>query len=62
MKLLTLLLLLALPAVAQDRFYYTHNGDGTITITEYTGPAGAVIIPDTINGLPVTTLGIMAFK
>jgi hypothetical protein len=55
-----LLLLLTLPAVVQAQFTYTTK-NGTITITGYTGPGGAVIIPDTINGLPVTSIGYEAF-
>lgn len=47
-----LLLLLALPAVAQAQFNYVTN-NGTITITQYTGPGRSVVIPDTINGYPV---------
>ena len=39
--------------------YTTH--DHTITIVKYTGPGGAVIIPDTLTGLPVATIGEMAF-
>ena len=50
--------LLALPALAQ--FDYTTN-NGTITITRYTGPGGDVVIPSTINGLPVTSIGTGAF-
>jgi hypothetical protein len=41
-------------------FTYTNN-NGTITITGYTGPAGAVIIPDTINDFYVTSVGDFAF-
>jgi Leucine Rich Repeat (LRR) protein len=37
------------------------NTNGTITITSYTGAGGAVIIPDAIGGLPVTSLGDWAF-
>ena len=55
-----LLLLLALPVTAQAQFTYTTN-NGTITITGYTGPGGDVTIPDTINGLPVTSIGHYAF-
>ena len=33
------------------------TNNGTITITGYTGPGGAVTIPGTINGLPVTSIG-----
>jgi hypothetical protein len=54
------LLLLALPAAVPAQFTYTTN-NGTITITGYTGPSGAVYIPDTINGLPVTSIGDWAF-
>src|ERR1035438_7421287 len=57
-KLLPLLLLLTLPAVVQAQFSYTVN-NGTITITG--GPGGAVTIPSTINGLPVTSIGDDAF-
>ncbi|MEI7733331.1 MAG: leucine-rich repeat domain-containing protein [Verrucomicrobiota bacterium] len=61
-KLLPLLLLLALPTALQaDCFtYWTNNG--TITITSYCGPGGAVTIPDSIAGLPVTTIGVSAFQ
>ena len=41
-------------------FNYTTN-NGTITITKYTGPGGAVIVPSAINGLPVATIGDSAF-
>ena len=53
---IVLLLLLARPAAVQAQFNYTTN-NGTITITGYTGSGGAVTIPDTINGLPVTSIG-----
>ncbi len=54
-------LLLLMPAVAQALdFTYTFNGSA-ITITGYTGPGGAVVVPDTIVGLPVTTIGGSAF-
>src|ERR1035441_5266476 len=60
------LLLLALPAVMQAQFNYMDNGDGTATITEYTGAGGAVIIPGTvlIDGLilSVTSIGDEAFQ
>ena len=64
--MLLLLLLLALPAAvqAQSSFwpcrYTTENG--TITITQYMGSGGAETIPDTINSLPVTTIGPGAFE
>jgi hypothetical protein len=41
-------------------FTYTAT-NGTIIITGYLGLGGAVPVPDTINGLPVTTIGGEAF-
>ena len=60
-ELLPLVLLLTLPAVVQAQFIYTAAG-GRVTITGYTGLGGGVIIPDTINSLPVTSIGIYAFE
>ena len=54
-----MLLLLAAPA-AQAQFTYTTNY-GAITITGYTGPGGAVMIPSRITGLSVTSIGDFAF-
>ena len=59
-RLLPLLWLLTLPTVLQAQYQYTIN-NGSITITSYTGPGGAVSIPSTINGLPVTYIGDNAF-
>jgi hypothetical protein len=36
--------------------------NGSVTITEYTGTGGPVMIPSTIGGLPVTQIGNEAFK
>ena len=55
-----MLLLLTLPAVVQAQYYYTDDG-WSITITGYYGPGGAVVIPATINGLPVTRIEDGAF-
>jgi len=41
-------------------FNYTAN-NSTITIIRYTGSDGAVVIPSTINFLPVTSIGDRAF-
>jgi hypothetical protein len=54
-------LCLLLPAAVQAQFTYTTNDNNTITITGYTGDGGDVSIPDTINGLPVTSIGTLAF-
>ena len=53
--------LLTLPAVVQAQLNYRTN-NGTITISKYTGVGGAVTIPDTVNGLPVTSIGNSAFS
>jgi hypothetical protein len=45
----------------QAEFAYSDNGDGTCTITNYTGPPWAVTIPTNINGLTVTSIGAFAF-
>jgi hypothetical protein len=56
------LLLMALPAVVQAQDYtYTTNNDGSLNIYQFTGAGGDVIIPDTIDGLPVTSIGDDAF-
>jgi hypothetical protein len=52
--LLSSLLLLTLHALVQAQFTFTTN-NGAITITGYTGSGGAVAIPSTTNGYPVTT-------
>ena len=53
--------LLMLPSLATAQFTYTTNDDDTITITGYTGPAGLVVVPSTINGFTVTAIGAEAF-
>lgn len=54
--------LLTLPAVAHAQFTYVTNSDNvSITITGYTGPGGAVVIPGTINGYIVKNIGANAF-
>jgi len=55
-----LVLVLVGPSVDALDFTYT-NTNGTITITGYIGPGGNVIIPRTIEGLPVTNIGDRAF-
>jgi hypothetical protein len=53
-------LLLTFPAVVQAQFTFTTN-NSSITITGYNGPGGAVAIPSTTNGYPVTGVGDYAF-
>ena len=52
---------LALPMLWQVQFTFTTN-NGAITITGYTGPVGAVVIPAATNGYPVTSIGNLAFE
>jgi hypothetical protein len=66
--LLLVLLLLALPEVVQAQSYTNSYGiwgytttNATITITKYTGSATELYIPSAINGLPVTSIGELAF-
>ena len=54
------LLLLTLPAAVRAQLTFTTN-NGAITITGYTGSDADVVIPNTINGLPVTGIGTRAF-
>ena len=54
------LLLLSMPMAVKAQFDYITNGNA-ITITKYTGNVVVVTVPDTINGLPVTRIGVGAF-
>ena len=55
------LALLMVPALVYGEFYIETN-NGAITITGYRGPAGSLVIPSTINGLPVTGIQTIAFE
>lgn len=53
---------LSLDLRGQDSDSFTYTSDGkAITITSYTGAGGAVTIPATLNGLPVMSIGAVAF-
>ena len=56
------LLLLMLPTAVQAQFSYVTDDDGTIAITSGYRPSGEVIIPDTIDGLPVTSIADESFS
>jgi hypothetical protein len=60
-KLLLLLLFLSSPVMAMAQYTFTTNSDGSLNIAQYTGPGGALVIPDTTNGLPITSIGDAAF-
>jgi hypothetical protein len=55
-----MLVLLALPVTVRGQFYFITN-NGAITITGYSGTNPVVVIPSSINGLPVTSIGDSAF-
>ncbi len=59
--MLSLFCLLAMPVVAQTQNYLWSTNNGAITLTKYTGPTGDIVIPDKINGLPVTTFVTQIF-
>src|SRR4051812_38777905 len=61
LKLLVLLWLLPFAAHAEI-FDCSTNDDNTLTITNYTGPNGTVIVPPVINGLTVAVIGDYAFN
>ncbi len=50
----------AVTAVAED-FEYTVESDNTVTINGYTGDSDTVVIPNMIDGKPVTRIGGAAF-
>ena len=60
-RLALILLMSALPFVASAQITFTTNSDGSLNVSGYTGSAGTVVIPNTTNGLPVTSIGDTAF-
>ncbi len=60
-KLLSLLWVVTLPAAGHAQFNFAVSND-TVTITRYLGGGGPVTIPNTITGLPVTSIGSFAFS
>ena len=45
-----------------SEFAFKVEEDGSVTITDYQGPGGSVVIPDYIDGKPVRTIGAEAFS
>ena len=58
---LGLALVSLLPATGRAQFTFATN-NGAITITGYLGTGGAVVIPATTNGWPVTSIGPGALR
>ena len=48
-------------AETSDEFQYTLLDDGTAEITGYTGPGGNLVLPETLDGYSVTSVGNEAF-
>ena len=49
--------------MTEGGYQFSINLDGTsVTVTGYTGPGGAINIPATLTGLPVTRIGEFAFQ
>jgi hypothetical protein len=61
LRQLALVVLVLLPSSVLAQFAFFTNS-GSITITGYSGPGGAVVIPGETNGLPVTSIDIYAFN
>lgn len=53
-------LLFSVSATTEMDFWYTLK-DGTATVTGFRGSGGEVVIPETLVGYPVTTIGYRAF-
>lgn len=51
-----------LPVAVRAQFTVTTNTDNTLTLTGYTGTNNNVTIPNTIMGLPVSSIGASAFS
>jgi len=49
-------------ATAIPPYSTSSDGSGGLIVTAYTGTGGAVVIPSTINGLTVTSIGADAFE
>jgi hypothetical protein len=60
-KLWLLVLLLTVPVMALAQYTFTTNPDGSLNIAQYTGTNAVVVIPNTTNGLPITSIGADAF-
>jgi hypothetical protein len=59
-RIVCLMLFAIWPAKLRAQFTYTNN-NGAITITAYTGNVESLEIPNTIDGLPVVSIGLSAF-
>ena len=49
-------------AVTSGYYEYAVNKDGTATITDYTGTQTDLVIPSTIGGYKITSIGDSAFS
>ncbi len=60
LRMVTLTFLLCASVAWPAEFAYLNSG-GTIKITKYLGEGGDVVVPDSIDGSPVTAIGSYAF-
>ncbi|MEY4327250.1 MAG: hypothetical protein RIS24_3421, partial [Verrucomicrobiota bacterium] len=61
--LFALCVLFNLPAKADQFGDFTYTATAPVaSVTGYTGAGGVVTIPETINGLSVTSIGLNAFR
>jgi hypothetical protein len=58
-RILAILFLAA--SVAQAQFTCTTNNDNTAVITGYSGPGGALTVPGSMNGTPITSIADAVF-
>lgn len=59
---LLIIISLSFPVIAfAEDYTWSDNGDGTCTITDYTGSGSDAVIPDTLGGLTVTAIGSHSF-
>ena len=60
-RLIAILAMFLLFSAGAHAQFITGTSNNQITIVSYTGTGGVVTVPDTINGLPVTSIGASAF-
>jgi hypothetical protein len=61
LRLYFILMFLIFPAAVRGQFIFTTN-NGALSIQNYTGLGGNVVIPSSTNGFPVTSIGAGAFQ
>ena len=52
----------AVPTAVHAQFDFSTNSDNTITVTGYSGTNNVIVVPNVIDGFPVTAIGVTAFQ